>query len=264
MLSGDVYFDIAEIHIAHEFVLDGVHRCEYPNGRGCYGLVYALEGRAEFRFVGGERLIAEGGTVLLLPPHAAYSIVTENTFRHYTVNFDLHKESSRVGAMDGQYLLLARENAEPLRHHFERLSLIWRSGRTGFQMQAKGCLYELLSLCCFGDFSEKDASVRRLLPAREYIEKHFSETISLDMLARLCSMSVTNFRREWEKHYPEPPIRYRDGIRLYYAREYLASGYYTVSEVARRCGFEDVSYFVRFFKKKTGITPGDAMRRTGN
>ena len=28
-------------------------------------------------------------------------------------------------------------------------------------------------------------------------------------------------------------------------------------EIAEKCGFDDVSYFVRFFKKQTGITPGE-------
>ena len=27
-------------------------------------------------------------------------------------------------------------------------------------------------------------------------------------------------------------------------------------ETAKKCGFDDVSYFVRFFKKHTGISPG--------
>jgi AraC-like DNA-binding protein len=68
-------------------------------------------------------------------------------------------------------------------------------------------------------------------------------------------MSVTNFRREWTKLYAESPIRYHDSIRMYFAKEYLNCGYYTVAEVAKMCGFDDVSYFIRFFKKKTGMTP---------
>ena len=52
-------------------------------------------------------------------------------------------------------------------------------------------------------------------------------------------------------------MQYRDSTRLYYAKEYLNSGYYTVSEIAEKCGFDDVSYFVRFFKQKTGLPPGE-------
>ena len=74
-------------------------------------------------------------------------------------------------------------------------------------------------------------------------------------------MSVTNFRREWKKQYGASPLDYRDAVRLSYASEYLASGYYTVSEVAEKCGFDDVSYFVRFYKRKTGTTPGSIKKQ---
>ena len=63
-----------------------------------------------------------------------------------------------------------------------------------------------------------------------------------------------------KKIYAEAPIQYRDSIRLYYAKEYLSSGYYTVSETAEKCGFDDVSYFVRFFKPKAGLPPLNLKR----
>jgi AraC-like DNA-binding protein len=94
------------------------------------------------------------------------------------------------------------------------------------------------------------------------MERNFAELINLDILAKECNMSVTNFRREWKKQYGVTPMQYRDSIRLYYAKEYLNSGYYTVGEIAERCGFDDVSYFVRFFKKNTGITPRAFFKNT--
>jgi AraC-like DNA-binding protein len=125
-------------------------------------------------------------------------------------------------------------------------------------MRAMSCLYELLTLF-YADVTD-GRSDQRLTPVREYIERNYDQPITLEHLARLSNMSVTNFRREWAKRYPETPIQYRDSVRLYYAQEYLDSGFYSVSEIARRCGMEDVSYFVRFFKKKTGMTPGEFKR----
>ncbi|MEO0734439.1 MAG: helix-turn-helix domain-containing protein, partial [Bacteroidota bacterium] len=37
----------------------------------------------------------------------------------------------------------------------------------------------------------------------------------------------------------------------------------TVKEIAHRLGYEDVSYFIRFFRKNTGRTPQD-FRRTNH
>jgi AraC-like DNA-binding protein len=50
-------------------------------------------------------------------------------------------------------------------------------------------------------------------------------------------------------------------MRLNFAKDYLSCGYYTVAEVAKKCGFEDASYFVRFFKKKTGCTPNEFKKQ---
>jgi len=256
MFSEQFFIDIKRITIVHEFVLDGKNRCEYPAGRGHYGIVYALEGRARYRFLSGENITVKAGDTLLLSKGAAYSIISDGAFRHYTVNFDIHERHSRLDILDKPYCHIT-DGGEQIKRGFSKLTGIWQAKRQGFEMESVGYLYSLLSLV----YREYIASVgggtrHRLAPAKEYMESSFGEQITLDALASLCDMSVTNFRREWAKEYQTSPMQYRDSIRLYYAKEYLESGYYTVSEIAHRCGFDDVSYFVRFFKKQTGITPG--------
>lgn len=258
LLSDEFFLDIEKLRIAHKFTLDRVHKCEFPSGRGFYGLVYALSGRAEYIFSTGNRVTVTDGDVLFLTPHAAYSIITEAAFEHYTVNFDVHEDTSRFGPLDKSFCLLKGENTVQIKQCFAQLTRLWMSKKTGFEMQAVGCVYELLSLFCFDYINGRNtAHYQRLLPAKEHIEQCFDQPITLEQLAFLSNMSVTNFRREWKKQYTESPLRYRDNIRLCYAKEYLNSGYYTVSEIAEKCGFDDVSYFVRFFKKQTGTTPGE-------
>lgn len=257
MVYTDHFFiDVARIHLAHEFVLTHGKRCEYPRGRQRYGLVYAIEGAAEFRFSTGARIPMREGDVILLLPDATYSVHTGQIFLHYTVNFEIHEEHSTFPPMRAPYLLL-RDGTAPIKRGFARLIEAWQSGVSAGQMLTIGCLYELL-FHFFAGITAGSERKRggRLAPARDFLEQHFNEPITLAQLAALTNMSVTNFRREWKKRYPESPIEYRDGIRLHYAAEYLKSGLYTVSEIAARCGFEDVSYFIRFFKRRTGRTPG--------
>lgn len=251
----EIYLDIKKIHIAHEATLDSVRRCSYPRGRGSYGFVYSEEGSAVFSFSSGERVRAEEGTLLFISPTAAYSIATDGEFRHYTVNFDIHMKSSALGFAQGRECIAVERNTEQAARCFRRLVDIRSSKKAGYDMRSVGCLYELVAMFELA-YTESDVSYNRLLPAKEYIESSFDKDITLDELSFLCNMSKTNFRREWRARYTDTPIRYRDSIRLHHAREYLTSGYYSVSEVAKKCGFEDVSYFVRFFRKHTGLTPG--------
>ena len=256
LFDEEIFLDIKGIQTAHLFTLDRVQKCEYPQGRQWYGLVYALRGKATYRFSTGERVTVSQGELMFLTPQAAYSIVTEKEFEHYTVNFALHEENSRFDLGSMSYCLLEREHTDHIRSAMAKLTQVWSAKQPGYEMRAIGGLYELLP-AVFQGFrqGEKTPADRRLLPAKSYIEAHFNEPVSLETLAALSNMSITNFRREWKKRYTEAPLQYRDAIRLYRAKEYLGSGYYTVSEVGEKCGFEDSSYFIRFFKKKTGKTP---------
>lgn len=125
-------------------------------------------------------------------------------------------------------------------------------------MMALSALYELLALAISEIYESKynESAYLKLQPAKAYIEHNFDRSITLGMLANLCDMSVVSFRREWNGRFGESAMQYRDKLRLQYAKEYLMSGYYSVAETAEKCGFGDVNYFVRFFKKHIGVPPG--------
>jgi hypothetical protein len=193
------YLDIERIIIAHECTLNKIVGCEYPLGRGHYGLVYVLSGKAEYRFFNEERFWVEAGDVLFLSPGCAYSIFTDDGFRHYTVNFDIHEQSSRLGATEQPYCLLRENNTLWSMQIFKDLVDVWTLKRSGYEMRTLGYLYELLSRFC-SDYNgeSKRETYRRLLLAKEHIEQHYDEPITLERLAFLSDMSVTNFRREWK------------------------------------------------------------------
>jgi AraC-like DNA-binding protein len=224
--------------------------------------VYAIKGEAEYRFGTGEHVNIVSGDILFVFPECAYNIVTTKNFRHYTVNFDIYKESSTLQSFGVSHYLLRHDNMQPPERVFKRLVDIWNQKIFGYEMQATSAFYELLSLLCLNYLPPiSNTSKQRLQNAKEYIEKNFDKPIRLEQLAYLSSMSITNFRREWARIYTESPIAYRDSIRMNLAKEYLNCGYYTVTEVARKCGFDDTSYFVRFFKKKAGCTPNEFKKQ---
>lgn len=259
-LSEDFYLDLGRICLAHEFVLDRQNSCAYPAGRGVGGLVYILSGEAEYRFAGGECFTAGAGEGLFLFPRAAYAIRTKSDLRHYTVNFPIRTDTTPLEANGKPYLLLPRDCTAAFSAGMREIVATWAAGGDGYAMHAAGQLYRLVALFLQEHRQKTGEGAGRLTEARAAIAAHPERPTSLSSLAELCNMSVTNFRREWRRVYGDTPLQYRDALRLQRAREYLFSRYYTVTEVAALCGFEDVSYFVRFFRRHTGLTPGDLRR----
>ena len=159
----------------------------------------------------------------------------------------------------GQISVIHNDKIRHLKNTFCELAEIWRDKRFGYEMRATAYVYELFSAfaceLCVGSMEKRGYD--RILRAKEYIDKNCTQTVSVSYLAQLCSMSETNFRRVFLSALGETPLQYRDRLLTSLAKEYLLSGFYTASEVAALCGFDDPSYFGRFFKKHAKMTPGE-------
>ena len=98
-------------------------------------------------------------------------------------------------------------------------------------------------------------------PVTEYIGARYAEDIPLEMLARMVSTSLTNFRRQFTRTFGISPGRHITTIRLNAARRLLESTDKLVSEIAVETGFRDQSHLTKTFKRFRGITPREYRRR---
>lgn len=88
-----------------------------------------------------------------------------------------------------------------------------------------------------------------------YIEKHYQEPMSVSDIARAVGTSTSYLSRIFKESTGETIIRTINHKRIEKAKLYLKDTDYKVYEVADILGFENVTYFSRFFKKHTGISP---------
>lgn len=96
--------------------------------------------------------------------------------------------------------------------------------------------------------------------AREYIETHYAEAISIAGLAALVSLSPYHFARVFGREVGLPPHTYLETIRIRNARQSLDRGD-TVVSAALSAGFVDQSHLTHRFKRFLGITPGKYAKR---
>lgn len=88
------------------------------------------------------------------------------------------------------------------------------------------------------------------------IKRNFSETITMNQICRLCSMSPSTFSHKFKKHTGKTLVAYRNQIRIEQAAILLTETNNKIIDIAHRSGFEDVSHFNRMFKRYTNVSPG--------
>ena len=95
----------------------------------------------------------------------------------------------------------------------------------------------------------------------EFIEKNYANPITLQELSASVSMSPKYFCRFFSEMTHQTPVDYLNRQRIEEACLQLAATDDSITEIADRNGFNDLSYFIRTFKKYKGMTPGKYKRR---
>ncbi len=89
------------------------------------------------------------------------------------------------------------------------------------------------------------------------IENNLYSRVTIDQLAFLCGMSVSSFKREFNKQYQESPAKYLKRRKLAHAAKLLTTSSDRISDIAYDCGFEDVTTFSNVFRLEFNISPSD-------
>lgn len=96
----------------------------------------------------------------------------------------------------------------------------------------------------------------RLNYVLNYIHQHLGSKISVDMLSRKAYLGRNHFFKWFKEQLGITPLEYINQERIRLAKQLLTDKKSNIGEVSLHCGFNDVNYFVRLFKKMEGITPG--------
>ncbi|EJR53312.1 hypothetical protein IIM_02676 [Bacillus cereus VD107] len=95
----------------------------------------------------------------------------------------------------------------------------------------------------------------------EYIQKHYCDALTLDLLAEMCHGSPYHLQRTFKKIVGISPIEYIQQFRITKATEYLSHTNQSIIEISTAVGIENPEYFATLFKKKTGFTPTEYRKK---
>lgn len=98
--------------------------------------------------------------------------------------------------------------------------------------------------------------------AREYVEEHYTDDISLQEVAEKIGISAGYLSTMFAQNMNCKFVDYLNKVRIDRACTYLEQNYLKTYEIAYRVGFRDEKYFSRVFKKVKGMSPKEY--RTGS
>ena len=91
----------------------------------------------------------------------------------------------------------------------------------------------------------------------EYIHNHYNEEINNSVLSEVFHFHPNYISSELKKSTGKSLHNYVLEVRVLKAIALVESGTKSMSEIANVCGFKNSNYFARYFKKKTGLSPGE-------
>ncbi|MFK7756862.1 MAG: helix-turn-helix domain-containing protein [Flavobacteriales bacterium] len=87
------------------------------------------------------------------------------------------------------------------------------------------------------------------------IENNKLNKLTVRELAFLSNMSISTFKRAFEKHFKSTPSKWFQDKRLNHAAFLLKDKSKRPSDIYEEIGYENLSNFIQTFKLKFGVTP---------
>ena len=243
--------------------------------------IYVTKGSLVLRTQNRTRLLQEGH-IYFINPGTLHGLFGNSPFSHHyalvfrldMLNFlqtDSCQTSYLVPLCTGKYLFpdseaLAPELTAQIAALIKKAADEYRNCDTSLTaaLSIKITLLQILELL-FASQSfipgtqagETSGDVNPLKAVFSYIESHYGEKISLEDLAGTIHMNRNYFCRFFKEKAGKTPFSYLNEYRV----NQLLSTRLPITEIALNAGFENMSYFIRQFRRCKGCTPS-AYRNT--
>lgn len=210
-------------------------------------LCYKLSGASRHTNNDCDILLKEG-MVLFLPKNVEYKVTVEEPGESIAIGFGLVDDT----IPNAQLAVTTPSDTQKCYSIFAKLLSIAVSPE--YRFDRLGLFYQLMAL--FEDEGRRSIMSPKLNEAVKHIEQRYADCdLTENELAELCGYSVGYFRRAFTKALGKSPIKYIISLRMSNALSMLRSGFFTVSEIALKVGYNDVYYFSNAFKHEFGVSP---------
>lgn len=239
-------------------------------------VIRVLTGRLTL-FVNNEAFVLNAGDCAIIPSGALHRGEPENSSYDCAV-FDISMIASRKSGRArelAQYLMSSSREIYPLcpdaNRAISELLDIAAEKQEFFEFKVIALLSEIAYLIYTRALSEEEHRESEKIARRravmtlliDKIEKEYTNRITLADLAEQAQMNEKYLCRFFKEYTGQTPIDYINRLRIDRACYEMSIGGLNVTEAAFECGFNELSYFSKVFKRYKGVSPGDYRKRYG-
>jgi AraC-like DNA-binding protein len=244
-----------------------------------YEMVYIKNGSGVLR-IGPQKKAYSNGVLVFLGgniPHADFGNRDQVDNIEIVIQFkkEFLEEKLKVFPELGKINALIRKSKQVLVFGSEVHKRLWPDFERFGDLDHQGKLINLLSILnhlsretsyepLFDNFTldnfKKD-DIKRLEEIFEYVNEHYSGTISVVEISTQLGLTSNSFCRFFKKMTQRTFIDFVNEFRINKALEFFNTNNTLITEVMYQSGFNDPSYFSRQFKKYQGTTPSNYLKR---
>jgi len=251
--------DMSEAHIVNCAGVDTFNepfRTVRPFGRKDEYLIYVTKGEVIYCKNNDEKVILKPGMGIFLHSNNRQEILSGATpVSFYWIHFTGYQASQTLEhfGFHHEYHFTATLSE----HIISLFQKVFKEFLTRKDEYIYASSLYLLQILIEIKRSQVDSVTQRktLEKSLTYIHKNYLTDISIEKLAEIEHMSISHYRKVFIEHVNTPPKQYITSLRIYYAANLLQYTDKSIKEIAEQCGYNDIGYFYRVFKKTTNMTP---------
>ena len=224
--------------------------------------------------ISGENYIGKPGDAFVVSPGNLHFMGSQTgTVDYFTFLFPLKYIAFRTDDMlddklieplNSGHLMISPEVKDTVKEQCEQLAGVYAAEIDESESKITGQIKKKIILLQFihelwkkGFIVENDTTGRNTVEKEmvSYIQQNYMGKILLREFGEQFHLSEKYISRYFKEHFHITLSQYVTYLRLEHAKQMLQETDISVTEVAMQSGYQNISYFIRSFKKTYGVSP---------